>query len=186
MEQNLPNIIGYHTNKKDKCQDFINGKLLLSKGTNDTWLGKGMYFWDNFSNAIFWRKKRMHSDKCPYEEYYGIVRSNILINNILDLTDENQRNKFANIWLIAKQNSAIKNLNNIGLGQKIDYIFESFPDLFKEYPIIRAYTEYSYLKERNSIFENTNFTYNIKNIYSVRDNSLLKNREIIKDEEYSS
>ena len=57
MTELTPNIIAYHTNYDFKCNHFIKTKTpIISEDTY--WLGDGMYFWDNLSNAKFWVNKK--------------------------------------------------------------------------------------------------------------------------------
>lgn len=76
-------IIGYHTNSLSKCMDFITTSHLVWCEEDGNWLGSGMYFWDNLSNAKFWQVKK---------EKYGaidvkIVRALLSLTDLLDLTD---------------------------------------------------------------------------------------------------
>jgi hypothetical protein len=60
-----PIIKVYHCNLSEKCNEFISeNKLLESNHPYDSlWLGKGMYFWDNFGNAKYWKNEKLKKDK---------------------------------------------------------------------------------------------------------------------------
>lgn len=57
-----PNSILYHCNDKTRCQKFLDNKKFMIESKEDgIWLGNGMYFWDNLSNAKFWYRKNNKS-----------------------------------------------------------------------------------------------------------------------------
>lgn len=54
-----------------------------------------MYFWDNLSNANYWVRKNYESEiGCVY-----IISANIIINQLLDLTDYDIIDKIERIWI---------------------------------------------------------------------------------------
>ena len=74
------NIIGFHTNTKDKIKNFIEkGIPITSEDT--TWLGTGMYFWDNLSNAKYWKNEKIRKNEGS-EETIKIIKANIIIDDI--------------------------------------------------------------------------------------------------------
>ena len=77
-------IKGFHANYEEKCKRFVeDGKLITSKDT--TFLGKGMYFWDNQHNSKWWKEKKKRDS---VQSVVRIVTARIDIEEILDLTDE--------------------------------------------------------------------------------------------------
>ena len=89
-----PNSILYHCNDKTRCQKFLDNKKFMIESKEDgIWLGNGMYFWDNLSNAKFWyRKKQQKHDELL------IVQSNVYTDFLLDLTDLDVCNKMEQLW----------------------------------------------------------------------------------------
>ena len=92
-----PNIIGYHTNSKIKCKNFMDNEnyLIWSKDTH--WLGDGMYFWDNLSNADYWLSEKKRKE--PQIKEWSIVSANIYLNKMLDLTDEKIVEQYNKLWV---------------------------------------------------------------------------------------
>ena len=89
-----PYKILYHCNDKTRCQKFLDNKKFMIESKEDgIWLGNGMYFWDNLSNAKFWyRKKQQKHDELL------IVQSNVYTDFLLDLTDLDVCNKMEQLW----------------------------------------------------------------------------------------
>ena len=90
----------FHSNKKEKCDKFISEKdyLILSQNSyDDIWLGKGMYFWDNKGNALWWNKKQSRKKT---DEIYSIIAANANLDELLDLTDYDIYIKIEEFWQI--------------------------------------------------------------------------------------
>lgn len=63
-------LILYHCNKQEECLKFLNKQdYLISSQEDGIWLGKGMYFWDNISNARFWKREKLKPKKCGYSSF---------------------------------------------------------------------------------------------------------------------
>lgn len=99
-----PNSILYHCNDKTRCQKFLDNKKFMIESKEDgIWLGNGMYFWDNLSNAKFWyRKKQQKHDELL------IVQSNVYTDFLLDLTDLDVCNKMEQLWNKVYKENEIK------------------------------------------------------------------------------
>ena len=105
-----PNSILYHCNDKTRCQKFLDNKKFMIESKEDgIWLGNGMYFWDNLSNAKFWyRKKQQKHDELL------IVQSNVYTDFLLDLTDLDVCNKMEQLWnKVYKENEIQLQLLNV-------------------------------------------------------------------------
>lgn len=111
-----PNSILYHCNDKTRCQKFLDNKKFMIESKEDgIWLGNGMYFWDNLSNAKFWyRKKQQKHDELL------IVQSNVYTDFLLDLTDLDVCNKMEQLWnKVYKENEIKIPKDKITLGVKL-------------------------------------------------------------------
>ena len=72
-----PNVNVYHTNDRLKIENFLEtSELIISKDTN--WLGSGMYFWDNLSNAKYWKNEKLR--KRENNKRNNLFRKNVRPN----------------------------------------------------------------------------------------------------------
>lgn len=134
-----PNSILYHCNDKTRCQKFLDNKKFMIESKEDgIWLGNGMYFWDNLSNAKFWyRKKQQKHDELL------IVQSNVYTDFLLDLTDLDVCNKMEQLWnKVYKENEIKIPKDKITLGVKLNYLYDYY-DMFKDvYQVIKVIGKY--------------------------------------------
>ena len=82
----------FHTDKERNNEKFLKEKTLLEANNERIWLGAGMYFWDNISNAQYWKRVKKYHDKFSN---YSIVRASLRCNldDLLNLTDEDTVNE---------------------------------------------------------------------------------------------
>lgn len=177
--QLIPNVIGYHTNDKNRSIKFINNlSCIFSEDTH--WLGYGMYFWDNLHNAVYWKTEKFRKHKKINEIW--ITKSNVLLDNILDLTDTTEAKNFELLWndYANKKDYNTAQSNNIPIGEKIDRLFD-FYDL--KYLSIKCYGKYTKIRDLD-LFNNTKgckITQRVKVIYSIRDKCKIKNPVFVKE-----
>lgn len=172
----MPNIIGYHANDRDRCLEFVNYQTVIT--SDDTyWLGRGMYFWDNFGNAKYWlsEKRRKH----PEVIAWSIVQANIDIDKLLDLTDDDVLDTLNKLWYEYCAKS--RRSQDMPLGKKIDLLFGYFTFLSSNYCTIRGHGKYD--RVQNGFLVGTYVVSNIKTIYSIRNgtNQSIYNREIVSE-----
>lgn len=167
-------IVGYHANEHTKCSRFLEGEFEVSLDTD--WLGTGMYFWDNLSNAKFWRREKVRKGDPPHIEACKIVQAKISCNDFFDFTDTDERDKFARLWIYAGFQLNRKQKSGMGFGQIIDYVFNFYPDL-TECPVVKVHADYSEHEQNSSLFGSTKLISTIKTIYSVRKESAIICRE---------
>lgn len=75
-----PNSIFYHCNDSTRCQKFLQDHTYVIESQEDgIWLGSGMYFWDNATNANYWLKQK--SRKQP-EEKFEIVIAHVYMDQL--------------------------------------------------------------------------------------------------------
>ena len=163
------NVRVYHTNDKSKCDKFIvkNGQeMIVSK--DRVYLGKGMYFWDNLSNAHYWFKERKRKD---YTVVLGIVSCGIYLSSILDLTDDNIRARVNEIWKDFEQKDD-ENMSQLGL--RLDYILR-FSPLMKKFKGIKAHVSYDNpIGAEGTIFSGSHIDATVRTIYCIKCNSTIK------------
>lgn len=174
-----PNSILYHCNDKTRCQKFLdNKKFMIESKEDDIWLGNGMYFWDNLSNAKFWyRKKQQKHDELL------IVQSNVYTDFLLDLTDLDVCNKMEQLWnKVYKENEIKIPKDKITLGVKLNYLYDYY-DMFKDvYQVIKVIGKYKKTPQ-NSFYKydldsrRAEPTTAIKCIYNVKNVDAIATRE---------
>lgn len=180
MEELRNNIIAYHVNDYERCKKYVedNEYLIFSKDTK--WLGYGMYFWDNNSNADYWigQKKRKELSGKKIAK----TKSNIFIDRMLDFTDSDHRKMFNDLW--GKYNE----LEGVGtkelLGIKLDKLFDYFPILKENFFVIRIYGNYKYTpKDELVVYEMDSVgcepITHVKTIYSVKNKDFACCRKIV-------
>ena len=112
------NVDVYHANDRLKVENFLKtNELIISKDTN--WLGSGMYFWDNLSNAKYWKNEKLRKNETIDIK---IIKGKIFLEKLLDLTDEETVKKIDKTWDIISKDSEIKKMEikKIELGRKLD------------------------------------------------------------------
>lgn len=174
-----PNSILYHCNDKTRCQKFLDNKKFMIESKEDgIWLGNGMYFWDNLSNAKFWyRKKQQKHDELL------IVQSNVYTDFLLDLTDLDVCNKMEQLWnKVYKENEIKIPKDKITLGVKLNYLYDYY-DMFKDvYQVIKVIGKYKKTPQ-NSFYKydldsrRAEPTTAIKCIYNVKNVDAVATRE---------
>ena len=125
-----PNIDVYHTNDRLKVKNFLEtNELIISKDTN--WLGKGMYFWDNLSNAKYWKNEKLRKRETTDIK---IIKGKIFLEKLLDLTDEETVKYIDDIWSFISKFSEIQKIKieKAELGRKLDVIFDFYKNISGE------------------------------------------------------
>ncbi|MDO5078564.1 MAG: hypothetical protein Q4D67_02905 [Streptococcus minor] len=149
----------YHCNHESVISKLMNGQLVVSSHPNDDiWGGRGMYFWDNFGNAIYWRKQKPNPTK--------IIRCVVSFNSeedLMDLTDYEVESRFAKLLSLTN-----RSLGDKPIGKKIDYLCDKMG-----FKIVRFFGEYEHTPQTNLI-NDTNIpnklTNKVKIIYCIKNN----------------
>ena len=171
-----PVVIGFHTNSKEKCDKLLKGEFCASEDTN--WLGKGLYFWDNFSNAQYWKNQKIRKKEVFDKEQISIIKAYIDCERVLDLTDTEILNTMNRVWeCIYIIDSKVD--RNLQLGKRIDFLLKRFPDM--ECPVVKGIGEYRN-SENHKFFSGTRLVSDVKIIYSVRDDKAILSRGIFNNE----
>lgn len=176
------NIVGYHVNDSERCKDFLeNKKMIFSADTH--WLGYGMYFWDNPSNANYWvvqKKRKIKEEQQNIKELY-IIQGNIFLDQLLDLTDTDILQNFEKLWQAYCEHKGCSKSELLGI--KIDRLFDFYDELNLQLKVIKVHAEYPYTPKRKFLNysdskNKVQATYKIKTIYSVRDEECITNQKL--------
>lgn len=169
-----PNIIAYHCNDKKRCKVFIDdhSKLVWSE-EEGIWLGSGMYFWDNMSNAKYWLKQKKKKNA---KEEHTIIEGSLVISKMLDLTDKEICDEIQELWRAYSKDMGIDEKQP--LGKKLNMLFESSPMMREYFNVIKVNGKY--IKEKPSeLFyfkskgEKIEPTLGTKTIYSAKNSECL-------------
>ncbi|MDD3904282.1 MAG: hypothetical protein PHO09_11445 [Sphaerochaeta sp.] len=176
LEAPKPIAIGFHANSKEKCNKMLEGIFCASDDTH--WLGKGLYFWDNISNAEYWANEKIRKNEISSRKHLAIIKAYIDCEMVLDLTDFEILNTMERVWesIYFLDRTVDRRLK---LGQRIDYIIERFPDM--ECPVVKGIGQYRN-SDNHKFFEGTRLVSDVKIIYSVRDGKAILSRSEIKNE----
>ncbi len=168
----------YHSNYKDKCLAFINGddKIIVSNGDKE-YLGTGIYFWDNFRQAIFWKDNKKNND-----DESIIISAEINLLNMMDLSDTIMLDKLERMSNLVIKRLQIKTSKNKQMGVILDILFESFNKCLSECDVIKG----QYIKQKSNnehpFLFNSHFTSTVTDIYCVRNPLIITNRKEEDDE----
>lgn len=173
--------IVYHTDFAKKNSEFIDSGTLLESKEDGNWCGRGMYFWDNLSNAKYWQDKKKRRFNCNVT----ISKSSLRYHekDILDLTDDKTAQELYRVAVLYKKRTGLNvNLNKIGA--VINFVYQSLVDDHKEtFSVVKLAGAYGKNSEENFIesYERSydrgrkspHATSRLKIIYSVRDRDFL-------------
>lgn len=173
------NIIAYHVNDYERCKKYVedNEYLILSK--DKKWLGYGMYFWDNDSNANYWIGQKKRKDLKG--KNIAKTKSNIYIDKMLDFTDMDHRKMFHALWEKYRELEGISGDEPLGI--KVDKLFDYFQILKENFFVIRVYGNYKYTPRDELIVYDLKRVecepiIHVKTIYSVKNKDFACCREI--------
>lgn len=156
-----PNVVGYHTNDANRCRLFVDQKTSINS-PDIHYFGWGMYFWDNLSNAKYWVRKK----RTTIAGEIWIVKANICIEQLLDLSDNDILDFIDKLW---SEYCRKKGCSSAGpLGKKIDALFDFFPMLSANFEVIKGYGGYSKQDKVVEFLEGSYVVNNVKCIYCVR------------------
>ena len=180
MEEIRSNIIAYHVNDYERCKKYTDNSNYLIVSNDTKWLGNGMYFWDNDSNADYWISQKKRKDL--KDKKIAKTKSNIFIDRMLDFTDVNHRKIFYDLWIKYKEleDGSEEDL----LGVKVDKLFDYFPFLRDNFFVIRVYGNYKYTPKNDLfVYDLKNVECNpithVKTIYSVKKPEFACCRQIV-------
>lgn len=99
------NVDVYHANDRLKVENFLKtNELIISKDTN--WLGSGMYFWDNLSNAKYWKNEKLRKNETIDIK---IIKGKIFDYNVIKCLGNYRKNLMRNLDLFSESNLILSN-----------------------------------------------------------------------------
>lgn len=177
-----PLAILFHCNEKKKCEKFLSDENYLIISYEDgIWLGDGMYFWDNMTNANYWLRVKLRKDK---NKEYCIVKAGVYLDHILDLTDIDICNKIEELWKKYLEVNNIEDYLQVELGYKLNVLFSAIGSFTDKYYIIKIIGKYLQ-NTKNNLFQYDNKNdkiepiTSVKCIYSVRNKKCITDRELV-------
>lgn len=182
----MPTVCGYHANSAESCGQFLSGEFNVSH--DKTWLGTGMYFWDNKANAVYWLKEKVRKNDIPCIEAGMIVQASIDCSHLLDLTDQDVLDKYSNIWevlCVLDRGAKISQINDSGVGYRIDFIIKRFPIETSEFWVVRGFGQYEKGGDKRATLLNhphSHIVDSIRMVYSVRNENAILEREVFREE----
>lgn len=160
----MENILAYHVNYQEKCDNFIHGNIPLIISEDTQYLGRGMYFWGNNGNAQYWYNDRKRKEP---QEIFCALKCNILLDKLLDLTNSKIRNKMDKLWLSCKEQARKAGIKKEA-GAQIDYML-NLAKLDGAFTVCKMHGKYnapfSTLTEMNSRY----MACDVREIYCVKD-----------------
>lgn len=173
----IPNIEGFHTNDIKTVNKFVSDKKLAISYDKE-YLGEGMYFWDNLSNAEYWAKQRMSKKELKEAK---ICKANIILSNpFLDLTDKSTITQTRKLWNLYCDKMGEDRKNQF-LGTILDILRGYFKEI-DEMTVTKGHGNYSHW-QTGVFFKGTRDRLDdrTKTIYSVRCSSKLANHSYVKN-----
>ncbi|MGK8294088.1 hypothetical protein [Staphylococcus arlettae] len=173
MNEWTPRVTGYHCNEEYKVNQFELGDFKSLKSVEDgKWLGSGVYFWDNHSNALYWKKQKERKQK---EKNFKITTALLSLENLLDLTDLNDIDFCMKIIDYLKSIGVTEFIEG-EIGKNINVLFND-TSFFKEYDVLKSNGLYK--KELRTDFFNVNekipyLTTRVKTIYCVKNEKAIQ------------
>ena len=176
----------FHTDKERNNEKFLKEKTLLEANNERIWLGAGMYFWDNISNAQYWKRVKKYHDKFSN---YSIVRASLRCNldDLLNLTDEDTVNELQEYVECCKkiyyQKTGKKiNLDAMDTGEIINFAYKCSKlfDNNKTFKCVKGIGLYqpkgkNFIVSKDNSHSRVHLTSRGKNIYAVRKKDTLFN-----------
>lgn len=175
----------YHCNFSVNIAKAISSKdyLILKARDDRYWIGNGVYFWDNLSNAKYWKqdKERKMSLKNSNNIKFSICVGMVCLDKLFDLSDSDVRKKLEDYF--ENYYKTNPRLINKGFGEKINFLLKEKPEIIDKFYVIKAHGNYPrestklYHFHRNKV----GLTPKVKTIYNV-----INTKAILKlDEEVS-
>jgi len=171
----------YHTDTKSRNRKFVLGAFFPS-AENGEWCGKGMYFWDNLSNADYWKGKRRHSAMGEV----NVSRSSLRCarNDILDLTSADNSLKLKVFARYYAEKYKVP-LNFSENGTVINFVHDAYRlDHGSTFSVVKVSGIYGgpysgVIGSNDKEIKRPHATERVKIIYAVRESVLVSDRAIV-------
>lgn len=173
MDEWTPRVKGYHCNEESKVNQFELGDFKSLKSTEDgKWLGSGVYFWDNYSNALYWKNQKERKQK---EKNFKVTTALLSLENLLDLTDLGDIDFCLKVIDLLKRQGVTEFIEG-EIGRNINVLF-NVTEIFNKYDILKSHGLYT--KELKTEFFVVNekipyLTTRVKTIYCVKNEEAIQ------------
>lgn len=155
-------------------------KLIITHDTH--YLGNGMYFWDNESNAHYWARKKLREPKNKGKQIKKVLicRAKIVLESpILDMTDKEQIKLIQKLWNVYCDKMKENNRRQFS-GTILNILRRFFPDEFEPMKVSKGHGDYSRNNKARflaNLDKNTYLDDRPKTIYAVHCNERVVERE---------
>ncbi len=160
-------ILGYHSNDKPRCLRFVNDNEPIIDAKDKYWLGEGMYFWDNYSNAQYWKNKK---DRDNSQQEHLITKADICVDRLFDLKDDEKYKIFEKLWSAFKSKVGDK-IKKDFIGVQIDLLHKAY--LYEHFDVYKGEGYYLYKGEKEP--QNAKLTSKTRTIYNVKNYECISN-----------
>lgn len=169
-------MVGFHANDAIRCEKFISdGTLIISEDLE--YLGTGMYFWDSYSQANWWKTEK------EKERIVSAVINTDDEDHFLNIQDPEYEKYLARMYDKAAKALSFgikQKLEKYHLtldqcvGLKLDLIFNSYKSFNQQIDVIKGiYTKKS---KKDDFFYNTMFSRECVEIHCVRHEKAIVSR----------
>lgn len=171
-------MLGFHANYVEECERFLSEESYIIDSKTDTeYLGRGMYFWEHQSKAVWWANTHKKDSAAM------IVSAELSLENVLDLTDDDicemlgKIFSFINKSVVRKIEKERNCTNSRGaMGIILDSIFEAFKSQMSKYDIVKAMKS-SDKKPESDFLVSSPFTTKIVTILCAKTNTPIGERK---------
>ncbi|UOT89783.1 hypothetical protein [Streptococcus salivarius] len=153
----------FHCNYDEKIIEFVeNHQPIISEHPFDNnWAGKGMYFWDNFDNANYWRGEKRKKSPASVSIVSVDVEYDTSDTSFLDLTSESILKKLIEYYKLTHPE---ENISDKKIGVLIDdYSHQN------DVKVIKLLGDYKHNKSPNTPIDISKLSYKAKVIYCVKE-----------------
>ncbi|HEL2072523.1 TPA: hypothetical protein TY888_001869 [Streptococcus suis] len=158
-------ITCFHCNDTPKVDDFIeNRKLIISQHPyDDWWSGKGMYFWDNLSNACYWKNEKLKKQPSNPVSIISVdVQFNTSDESFLDLTDDSILHMLIEYYRLTHPDQELHD-------KKIGILIDDYSQKYGV-KVVKILGNYSQRQSPETPINIKKLSYKAKTIYCVKEN----------------
>ncbi|WP_448860687.1 hypothetical protein [Clostridium sp.] len=178
------NLVLYHCNDEKRCSRFVNSdKYMIVSHEDGSWLGQGMYFWDNLGNAKYWMGEKRRKEP---SQKYEIVKARVSMEQLLDLTDIEVCEALQKLWDECEQKMNLPKGEKAELGLKLNTLCRNIEMFNNAYHVYKVFGKYNRTpKIRFITYDLTSDKVepilSIKTIYNVKKHEAILEKAIVEE-----
>lgn len=161
-------MLGFHANYVEECERFLSeDSYIIDSKTDTEYLGRGMYFWEHQSKAVWWANTHKKDSAAM------IVSAELSLENVLDLTDDDVCERLSRMFsyidkAVVRKIARERNRRdaNGAMGIILDSLLEAFKSQLGEFNIVKAVKSYN--KEEADFLVSSPFTTKIVMIFCAK------------------